>query len=184
MIDDWSQEPSTEEIAAQLDELRVQLAEMQERAAVRDEVITSSLAQLHQPTEYADPAPSEIVARTPRALPPLPQVAQPITEAVTRQALAAAAATVPEWSNVSSDVVERIQSDPQRFGDLVRSGDSLSVSSYLAGVARSAQASRDTRQMKLNAMSATGASGRSKAPPENEWDNVMTFAKSQRNYWD
>ena len=187
--EEWFEEseresPSTDALAAQVDSLRSQLEDVYQRMATRDQVVSASLAQLREPVEYVEPNAPEIVATTPsRPRPPLPTVSPQMTQAVTRQALATAAASIPEWDSVSDEVMSRIQDNPQRFGELVQRGDSLTVSQYLANIAQSEQARADTRAMKLAAMSATGASGRTPAPPDDDWREVMNFARGEKKYW-
>ena len=179
-------EPSVEGLSASVAQLRSQLSEIHEKMRLRDEVAASTLAQLHEPQTIDYPEPAEIVARTPRPRQPLPNtsVAPQESLALTRQALAFAAANEPTWNEHSSEVMKELEANPGRFGSLIQSRDPQGAGAHLAALAMAQQQRSETRSMKLAAQSAVGASGRSKAPPENEWDDVMKFAKGQRNYWD
>lgn len=65
-----------------------------------------------------------------------------------------------------------------RIYQMVKAQDVLSGNSLVE------QQAADTRSMKLNAQSAASSSGRTPAQPEDEWNQVQQWQRSQKNYWD
>jgi cell division septum initiation protein DivIVA len=99
-----------------------------------------------------------------------------------------------DWAQYREKVAERISQDPvYQRDDLWGNPDAaeraltsvfnvVKAEDVLAGNSLVEQQQADTRAMKLGAQSAAGASGRSTAPPEDEWSQVMKFR--EKKYYD
>lgn len=152
-----SEDLSTERLAAELAEVKAQLAARSHSAGTVAWQTALDIAEGRH-VQVTDPSPELQQAFT--ASPPTPpQVTPDTTESVTRQALATVAATDPSWSSVSDQVMQKVRENPSRLGELTRSGP-MSLAGYLSALAQQERAFQDSRAMKLAAQTMVGASSR------------------------
>src|SRR5581483_5158803 len=113
------------------------------------------------------------------SLPSLPAPAFSASRPVDAQAVAAegvrlAADALPDWHQFGDAVVAEAAQRPRVVG-AIEAGDSAAVAQALGAVYASVQASNASRQMKLNAQSMVGASGRPPGVPSDaaEWNAIV-----------
>jgi hypothetical protein len=170
--EDVPDELSTESLAAEVEALKAEIESVKSGAA--EIAFRTSMEIAQQAQETHEPAP-DLVAQTLPPRPPMPRASLEHTKALTAQALAAVSAADSGWHDVSRQVMQRIEERPEHFGQLVQSGNPVAVSNHLLALADRERASRDTRQMKLQAQTMTGATGRPPAMSNDaeEWARVV-----------
>ena len=180
MTDYWPEpeEAPVGDLAAEVEALKAEIADarqaFQQQLEARDRAAEMVWAAARQPEPVSVPR-EEIAAETPVVQQPTrPRLTADQIAAATREAMAVTSATVPGWSEVSKQVVDHVKGDPSRLGQLAGEG-SLAVASYLASLAQSERSRADTRAMKLQAQTMTGAGGRLPAPDDaaQRWAEIM-----------
>lgn len=176
-------ELSTEDLAAEVDQLKQHLDEVRRGVAFRDQVAEWGMTQPAEPV-YQDTPADQFVAEQPRARPPLPAVTTQTTQVLTRQALADVSQQIPDWNRYSERVMRRVREQPEHLAAAVQSGDPGRIATHLASVYSTTKSSEQTRLMRMAAQTAVGASGRTPAPggDADEWAAVV--AARPRNYWE
>lgn len=179
--------PTTAELSAQLDETTAAFNAMRSDIdLMRD--LAEAANQSYADSEFDGPTPDGFVATPParRMLPP-PVQRQPVQtmtqDQLATQGIGLVAASVPDWNQYAERVLAKAAENPAPFSRALSSGDPEMVASSLASSLAAVKTADSNRQMKLNAQSAVGASGRPDAPSGDvaEWQSIV--AAAPRNYW-
>ena len=182
--------PTTEELAAQLQETTAALDGFRgEIAQMKALAEAANASPDYTESEFDDwPTAEQFIATHPahHVLPP-PVVRQPV-QTLNQEQLAAAgielvAKNVPDWAAYSERVLSSAAQNPAAFSRALSSGDPATVAQTLASAYQQTKTSDSNRAMKLNAQSASGASGHGAAPSGDvaEWQSIV--AAAPKNYW-
>jgi hypothetical protein len=176
--------PTTAELAAQLEETRGEIAQMKALAEA------ANASHDYSETEFEQwPTPEEFVAAPPaRPVLPAPVQRQPVQtlsqEQLATEGIGIVAASVSDWPAYAERVLATAAENPAPFSRALSSGDPQVVASSLASSLAQVKQADASRQMKLQAQSAVGASGRPDAPSGDaaEWGAIVSAGP--RGYWE
>ena len=175
--------PSTGQLAASLAATRAHLDQMRSLAE-------RAHANPRPPVETADKSPVDpaLIARDHRPMLPPPErpvesVSPQRAQQVALEGVQMVASAMPAWGQVGDRAITRASSSPA-VARAFRSGNPAEVAQVLASIGQMVQQSDATRQMKLNAQTAVGSSGRPPVPTDDaaEWQRIMDA--SPRRYFE
>lgn len=177
--------PSTEELRQQVERQGAVLAEMQVAAELAHDSNASAGFDLD---EFAFEEPDELVAAThrpPRRV-PLAMRQAPVTldqQALAAQGISLVARNIPDWDKYAERTLSSARENPVAFARALGTGDPEQVALALGSAYAATKNSDSNRQMKMQAQSAVGASGRPSALPADvaEW-NAIVAAAPKRYY--